>query len=860
MLRLCARTFTFVVFLAFCTLLQAADSAWQWKLQNSVKVAESGDRISQVGYSAKGWYEAVVPGTVLTSLVHDGVYPDPMYGENNRAIPESLCRTSYWYRTEIPVSKALAGHEIWLNFEGICYCADVWVNGVQVGSIKGAFARGIFDVTKFVTPGKPAGLAVKIIPPAHPSVPHEHTMAAGTGRNGGAMGADGPAMLATVGWDWIPAIRDRDMGIWQKVTLTGSGPVAIRDPYVSCDLPLPRTDSATLHIFTDLENASNTARSGRLVGTIEGTKIAFSAPVTINPNESKTVTLPDVTLDHPKLWWPNGFGAQPLYRLKLTFIERGNTPSVAAASFGVRTIQYFRPGQKNMTILVNGVPVFCKGGNWGMDDAMKQIPYSRLDALLRLHRDANVTMIRNWIGMSTEEDFYSLCDKYGILIWDDFWIANPVDGPNPLDSDLFLANAREKILRYRNHPSICVWCGRNEGFPPPAINQGLADLIAKLDGKRFYQPHSAATNGVGGGGPYAYRKPADYFVARDSLHTEIGAPSIPTLESIEAMMPRKDWWPINDDWAEHDFCKGAQGGDRFPSVIGAKFGPVTGLVDFVRKGHLASYESYRAMFEGRQSKLWDPATGVLLWMSNPSQPSFVWQLYCYDLEQTAAYFGTQRACESVHVQMDPRDGQVIVVNHPPTELVGATVRAGVYDLAGKSLATQTGQVTVAGASKQDVFKLNGLEGDIKCKLVELTLMDRGNHEISRNFYWMGDDCTEMDHMPKVQLDVAAHPVRGDSTEAAFSIVLHNPGTTPALMAHLQMRRPDGSRVLPCAYTDNFVSLLPGETRTVTARAKRADIGTAAPTFVLDGWNVSVSGKPANGGVRVTSNPNAVPPS
>jgi beta-mannosidase len=309
----------------------------------------------------------------------------------------------------------------------------------------------------------------------------------------------------------------------------------------------------------------------------------------------------------------------------------------ADTTFGIHSISYFLPGQKMMTISINGVPIMCKGGNWGIDEAMKRIPMKRLDAQMRLHHDANCTMVRNWIGMSTEEDFYKVCDKYGILIWDDFWLANPADGPIPIHPDWFLQNAREKIVRFRNHPSIGVWCGRNEGNPPKVIDDGLAVLIHNLDPVRFYQKHSAATNGVGGGGPYSLRPDATYFGPfRDSLHTEIGAPSIPTLEAVHHMMPEKDWWPLNDDWAEHDLCRGAQRGDQYPQQVSDRLGQVMGLPDFVRKSQLVNYECYRAIFEGRNSKLFSPASGVLLWMSNPAQPSFVWQLYSYDLEPNGA--------------------------------------------------------------------------------------------------------------------------------------------------------------------------------------------------------------------------------
>jgi len=157
-----------------------------WKLQDVVKATQPGAEVSSSKFKSDGWFPATVPGTVLTTLVNNHVYPEPLYGENNRpeTIPESLARSSYWYRTQIEVPKSYKGHHVWLNFDGINYSAAVWVNGTQVGTIRGAFIRGIFDITANVRPGKKAVVAVLVTPQPHPGVPHEHTLRAGMGQNG----------------------------------------------------------------------------------------------------------------------------------------------------------------------------------------------------------------------------------------------------------------------------------------------------------------------------------------------------------------------------------------------------------------------------------------------------------------------------------------------------------------------------------------------------------------------------------------------------------------------------------------------------------------------------------------------------
>ena len=131
--------------------LPPATAVGAWQMQDATRVSETGAQLSRPGFTAPHWYKATVPGTVLTTLVDNGVYPEPLYGENNRQIPESLCRKDWWYRTHLVIPADYAGQKIWLHFDGINFAAEVWVNGSMAGSIKGAFTRGIFDISSLVT-------------------------------------------------------------------------------------------------------------------------------------------------------------------------------------------------------------------------------------------------------------------------------------------------------------------------------------------------------------------------------------------------------------------------------------------------------------------------------------------------------------------------------------------------------------------------------------------------------------------------------------------------------------------------------------------------------------------------------------
>jgi hypothetical protein len=821
-----------------------------WQLQDAAKVSQTGDAVSLATFTPQNWYAATVPGTVLTSLVNDGVYPEPLYGENNRPdkIPESLCRTPYWYRAVITVPKSYKHHQVWLNFYGINYASEIWLNGKQIGTTKGAFIRGTFDVTSLVKPGKQAVLAVMVSPQPHPGVPHEHTIRNGMGLNGGITAIDGPTFLSTIGWDWIPAIRDRDTGIWRKVYLSASGPVVIKNPRVETDLPLPRLDSADVAIQTTVENVTDQPQKGLLKGSFGG--VTFQKEVELAPHASTLIALdpkttPALRVNNPKLWWPNGYGPQNLYDLHLSFQIKKKISDTNELSFGIRKITYSVPDSENLTISVNGVRIFIRGGDWGLDEAMKRIPRERLDAEIRMHKMANMNLIRNWVGQSTNEDFYELCDKYGILIWDEFFQPNPSDGPNPIDLPTYMANVRDKILRFRNHPSIAIWCARNEGYPPPQIDALLRPMMAELDPNRLYQPSSTAGHGVFSSGPYHWRTPREFYNFKHAFKTEIGSVSIPTLESIHGMMPQKDWEIINDDWAEHDFARGASGGDTYRNVIEARYGKLANLADFVRKAQLANYEAFRAMYEGRNAKLFNPSTAIITWMSNPAQPSFVWQLYHHDLEPNSSLFAVEKSGELQHIQLNQSNGDVQVINNLPTALTGATAHIAIYNLDGSMPYQHDYSVTAPPSVATSLGVVPWPANLSAVHFVKLDLHDASGKLLSTNFYWRAlpehqDDLTALNQLSTVTLDAKVERHDADG-KCLLTITLHNPGTQVALMAHLQLRRQhSGERVLPVFYSDNYVSLVPNETRTISIEADAADLKGETPLVVVDGWNVAVT--------------------
>jgi hypothetical protein len=313
-----------------------------WKLAVVREISATPQQLSVPGYADSNWYRAIVPGTVLTTLIDNGVYPDPDIGLNNLAIPESLSRQDYWYRTEFTVPPASHSGRLWLSFNGINYEAEFWLNGKRLGNLRGAFLRGVFDVTEALRHDGLNALAVRISPPPHPGIPHEQSVAAGPGENGGNLALDGPTFIASEGWDWIPAIRDRNAGLWQDVHLRATGALRLLDPQVVTHLPLPRIDSADLDIRVPVENAGTSPAQAILEADVDD--IHVRKAVSLDPGIT-VVTLapaefPSLHVLQPKLWWPNGYGEPNLHEVRLVLRSQGAASDSRLVRFGIREITY----------------------------------------------------------------------------------------------------------------------------------------------------------------------------------------------------------------------------------------------------------------------------------------------------------------------------------------------------------------------------------------------------------------------------------------------------------------------------------------------------------------------------------------
>ncbi len=496
-----------------------------------------------------------------------------------------------------------------------------------------------------------------------------------------------------------------------------------------------------------------------------------------------------------------------------------------------------------LVIKVNGVRIAARGGNWGMDDSRKRVSRERLEPYFRLHRDANVNIIRNWVGQDTEQVFYDLADEYGLMIWNDFWESTQNYNVEAQDPVLFLDNVRDTISRFRNHPSIIAWCGRNEGVPQPIINEGIIDLVSALDGTRYYFPSSNQVN-LQNSGPYKYMDPTQYYTTLNhGFSVETGTPSFSTLESFRAWIPKEDQWPISDNWAYHDWHQSGNGDmGPFMAQMQAEFGAPTSLEDFERKAQMLDYVDHRAIFEGMNAHLWAPNSGRMLWMTQPAWPSNVWQILNSDYDTQSSFYAVKKACEPLHVQLDLSNYDVAVVNTSNEAHSGLVVVANVYSLDDKVVLHHEEKRDAPADVLTDGFRLElaPLLATDDLLFVNLELRDASGQVLSRNFYWLGaqnSSYRRLNRLGASSISATAKSVRsGDN--GLIKVELRNTGNVASIEDKLTLlNAADGSRILPAYYGDNYVSLLPGETREIEIEYP-AKAASGAAQVSLRGWNLA----------------------
>lgn len=836
-----------------------------WKCINVGKVKGfSGEQLSRPAYALKGWMPATVPGTVLTTLIDNKLMPDPFYGMNNERIPDifNVGRDyyTYWFVKDFTEAAPAPYRQVWLDLRGVNYSCDVYLNGHMLNEKlhKGMFLRQSYNITPYLSKDGKNRLAVIVYPPDP------------VGNPNGGQGGDGEIARSVshqyvAGWDWIQPIRDRNTGIWDKVTLRRTGSVRIRNPHVVTLVPGVRVPDAkdqapaVVRVSAELENAADGDVSGELAFELDGK--TMRVPVKLGAHETREVRLPDMELPHPRLWWPNGYGGQELYKMQIRF-ERADSVDL---DFGVREISTtWNTTTRSRQCWVNGQPIFIKGGNWIVSDELLRFSPERYDAEVRFHRDMNLNLIRVWGGALTERpEFYHSCDKYGILVFQDFWNSGDCNGrwtdpkkkedqwtrrQYPDDHGLFLASVVDQVKMIRNHPSLAFWCGGNEITPPGDILRAMKDsIMPALDGTRYFFDYSNSDSmsynflGGNGDGPYGVQPIRTFWADRTfPFNSEVGSVGMGDIESLERFLPEANRVvPSMGRHHEEDSVWNYHKYIGYDSTVYA-YGSVKDLKDFAFKAQLVNYDQYRALMEGFSAHMWDWYTGTIIWKTQNPWTALRGQMYDYYLDVNACLYGLHCGSEPLHVQFDPVENMVMIVNNTLRYHRDMMLEVKTYDMEGKERKITDVYEEIGPSTVRKYLPMGrGIDRMRREKgiFLSLRLLDERKQAISDNFYWLPDSTghySGLQEMRKAELKVEAR----ETGAGKLSVTLSNPAGGPvAFFNRLSLVDPaTKKRILPVFYSDNYVSVLPGESKTI-AIEYRPVAGQARPLVSVEGWNV-----------------------
>lgn len=832
-----------------------------WLCANIKDANATGSQISSSNFGLNNWLPATVPGTVLTTLLNNKMVPDPFYGMNNEKIAD-IYKTgnehyTYWFVKDFD-EKAIGNEQVWIQFRGINYKADFFLNGKKINAKthEGMHIRANYNITKFLSATGKNRLAVIVYPPDFPGNPNG-------GQGGDGTIAKGLTTQYTAGWDWIQPTRDRNTGIWDKVIIEKTRSINLKNPHVVTLVPGKRVPNAkqqpaTIKVSVEVENPTAKAVAGILQYQIAGKTV--SKTVSIAANKTAEITFVDLAMENPKLWWPSGYGKQDLYRVNIKFLTGSQVLDQENLKIGIRQIDnIWNERTQSMGAYVNGQKIFIKGGNWIISDAMLRFSDARYDAEVRYHKDMNLNLIRIWGGAILERpEFYNACDKYGLLVFQDFWFSGDCNGRwvDPLKKEdqwtrrnypdnhpLVLTAIEDQVKMIRNHASLAFWCGGNEITPPEDIlNPIKNDILPRLDGTRkffdFSNSDEMSYNSIGGNGdgPYGIQDPKSFWAVKTfPYNSEVGSVGVGDYESLERFIPKENMvapqFKSKPDsvWDYHKYI----GYDQYINP----YGKAKDAKDFAMKAQLVNYDQYRALMEGFSNKMWDWYTGSIIWKTQNPWTALRGQMYDYYLDPNACLYGLRKGSEPLHIMMNPLDSMVTVVNNGFTDRNNLMVQAKVYDMDGKDYFYSQVFNSIGASSVRRFFPLNDFLKKLDQKdgvFVSLKLLNEKQEILSENIYWLADkdgNYKGLQNLKPVALKVNAVKKSEDKVE----VTLTNPGGNSVAFFNrvALIDSQTGKRILPAFYDDNYVSILPGESRLITVDYN----GVQKTAIEVYGWNV-----------------------
>lgn len=609
--------------------------------------------------------QADVPGTVHTDLLANAKIENPFHRDNELKV-QWVAEANWIYRRHFEVPEQILSLDaIYLVAEGLDTFTTIYLNGEKVAQTANMFISHRIDIKDCLVPGKNE-IQIRFDSPV--------AQVRGLEEKYGKMLASHETCRVyarkaqySFGWDWGPKLPTA--GIWRPIYIEAFESIRIKDIFVETRLSRSLSQAnLRVHVETEFAGKQNVEYS--VVVELDGIRKRVKI-------DDSQFTIP-FQIENPKLWWPAGFGDQHLYELALEIFLGDKSQDQRTITFGIRKVELIQekdePG-KSFLFKVNNVPIFCKGANWiPADNFIPQIGREKYRKLLKLAKYANMNMLRVWGGGIYEENiFYELCDKLGLLVWQDFMFAC---GCYP-EYEEFNQNVTEEIesviKRLRNHPSIVLWCGNNEnqwiwkrckGKPlkdMPGFNlfhKIIPDICKNLDATRPYWPSSP----FGGGDPNSEKEGnhhqwdiwsnwADFtFVKHDHgrFIAEFGLQAPANITTFDSVIGPEDRRPQSEIVEFHN--KQEEGTERLFRFLVAHLHMPTSFEDFIYKCQVVQGEALKHCIEHwRRNKF--RTSGTLIWQLNDCWPVTSWSLIDNNLKPKAAYFYAKKAFSPLLVSL-----------------------------------------------------------------------------------------------------------------------------------------------------------------------------------------------------------------
>ena len=838
-----------------------------WKMQSAVTDAGPADKISKENFDTQSWYKVSVPTTLIAGLLANKVYDfDPFMGRNLQRLKDARLDKPWWFRREFTLPASENGKNIVLRLHGINYKANVWLNGVKIADstkIKGPFRIIQLDVTGRINYTGNNVLALEILRAFTPN------------KSRGDLAIDYA--------DWIPYPPDYNGGIVNNVEIKTYDKVGVQYPLVTTRFDLPSLSMAHLTVDAQVTNYTNAAQDAVIKGHINS-NIAFEQKVHLLPKESKNVTFTpenfkQLNVQNPRVWWPWQYGKPELNRIELSAVVSDKVSNTLSENFGIRQMDSRLLNNESREFIVNGKPILLRGAAWS-PDIFQRRSAERQEQEVKLVRDMNMNIIRSE-GKMEDDNFYDLCDQYGMLVMTGWMCCGVWQHPEHWDAaERNVAMASDSSVMYwlRNKASLMVWL--NGSDMPPTDTSVERDYLKIEKALKWPNPVIATANetkskvsgysGVKMAGPYEWVPPI--YWETDSTHkfggawsfaTEISpGPSIPPYESLIKFIPKDSLSTTSSAWLYH--CgTGSFGTTKvFDKALTERYGESTSVKNYVAKAQAQNYEAHRAMMEAYGLKKYQTATGVVQWMLSNPWPGIIWHTYDYYLYPAGTYFGMKKSMEPLHVMYSYKSNEVGIINSYLKKFTGLQIKATVYNIDGTVKYTKTVSADIDADASKMIFALPPITGLSPAYFVRLQLSDHKGDVKSINWYWLSQraevlnwkksnwyttpesvyaDYSALQQIPKTALKLSHNQetTSGDST--MHMVTITNTGKSVAFFVHLRaLKGKNGDDILPVIFSDNYISLAPGEKRVLTCTYSNKDAVNATPYFLTSAWNLDTA--------------------